>query len=122
MRRIPKILTVAVVVAVVGLLMGAVPVAAKTAPGNAGVQAGDKGATPADKAPRAPQKAPEGKVSLNSASVEQLQTLPRVGAKMAQRIVDYRTANKGFKTIEELRNVKGIGPKVFESLKPFLTL
>lgn len=125
MKRIPKFFAVVVAAAVVGLLMGSVPVAAKTTPAKPSAQAGDNGGVPEPKSPKSPgaaKKAPEGKVNLNTATVEQLQTLPKVGAKMAQRIVEYRTANKGFKTVDELRNVKGIGPKVFESLKPYLTL
>ncbi len=61
-------------------------------------------------------------VNLNSASATQLQTLPGVGASAAQRIVDYRQKNGGFKKIEELMNVKGIGEKSFLKLKPLITV
>lgn len=65
---------------------------------------------------------PAEKVILNAATAEQLSALPRIGPKVAQRIVEYRTAHKGFKTVGELRNVKGVGPKVLEGLRPYLTL
>ena len=61
-------------------------------------------------------------VNLNSASATQLQTLPGVGARAAQRIVDYRQKNGGFKKIEDLMNVKGIGEKSFLKLKPLITV
>ncbi len=65
---------------------------------------------------------PKGKISINRASVEQLQSLPRIGPKVARRIIDYRTAHKGFKTIEELRNVRGIGVRTMSKLRPYLSL
>jgi len=61
-------------------------------------------------------------VNLNSASAAQLQTLPGVGASTAQRIVEHRQKNGGFKKIEELMNVKGIGEKSFLKLKPLITV
>ncbi len=63
-----------------------------------------------------------GKVNINTASVEQLQLLPRVGPALAQRIVDFRTANGAFKAPEELIAVRGIGEKSFASLKPYVAV
>lgn len=63
-----------------------------------------------------------GQVNINTASVEELQLLPRVGPSLAQRIVDFRTENGPFSSTEELTRVKGIGEKSFESLQPYLTV
>jgi competence protein ComEA len=52
--------------------------------------------------------APAGKVNINTASAEQLTTLPGVGAKLAARIVEYRQKSGAFKSVQELMNVKGI--------------
>lgn len=61
-------------------------------------------------------------VNLNTATQAQLETLPGVGAKMAARIIEYRQKSGGFKKIEELMNVKGIGEKAFLKLKPQITV
>jgi competence protein ComEA len=61
-------------------------------------------------------------VNLNTASVSEIATLPGVGPKAAERIVEYRQKNGGFKKIEELMNVKGIGEKSFLKLKPLITV
>jgi competence protein ComEA len=66
--------------------------------------------------------APAAPVSLNSATLEQLDTLPGVGPVTAQKILDYRAANGAFSSIEELDAVPGIGPARLEQLKPLVTL
>lgn len=57
------------------------------------------------------------RINLNSATVEQLDALPGVGPVMADRIVSWRNTHKKFSRIEELQEVSGVGPKVFERLK-----
>jgi len=63
-----------------------------------------------------------GQVNVNTASVQELQRLPRVGPALAQRIVDFRAANGPFKTPDELTRVKGIGEKSIVNLKPYVTV
>jgi len=62
------------------------------------------------------------KISLNQANLQQLQGLNGVGEKKAQAIMEYRQKNGGFKTIDELMNIKGIGPKLLEKNKARLML
>ena len=59
-------------------------------------------------------------LNINTASAEELQTLPNIGAQMAQRIVDYREQHGKFASMEALQNVKGIGAKALEKLRPFV--
>ena len=59
-------------------------------------------------------------INLNLATVDQLETLPGIGRKTAERIVEHRTKNGAFKKVEELMNVKGIGEKSFLKIKPMV--
>ncbi len=59
-------------------------------------------------------------INLNAATIDQLETLPGIGRKTAERILEYRTKNGGFKRIEDLMNVKGIGEKSFLKIKPLI--
>jgi competence protein ComEA len=65
---------------------------------------------------------PGGKVHLNSATLEQLDTLPGVGPVTAQKILDYRNAKGAFSSVDELDAVPGIGPARLEQLKPLVDL
>lgn len=66
--------------------------------------------------------APAQVVNLNTAPAEQLERLPGVGPSTAARIIEYRQKNGGFKKIEEVMNVRGIGEKAFLKMKSQLTV
>ncbi|WP_399431831.1 helix-hairpin-helix domain-containing protein [Streptomyces sp. WAC05374] len=74
------------------------------------------GVAPGANAPGGTAQAP-GPVSLSTATVEQLDTLPGVGPVLAQHIVDYRTRHGGFRSVDELREVQGIGERRFSDLQ-----
>ena len=61
-------------------------------------------------------------VNINTASKKELDALPGIGETLAQRIIDYRSANGPFSTVDELTKVKGIGAKTLEKLKPYATV
>jgi comEA protein len=71
---------------------------------------------------QAAPKASEKKININTASLVELQKLPRIGEKVAQRIIDFRKKNGKFKKTEELMKVKGIGEKMFNRLKDLITV
>ncbi len=62
------------------------------------------------------------KININTASVEQLVELPGVGEATASKIVAFREQNGGFKTIDDLLNVKGIGERKYEKMKSLITV
>lgn len=66
--------------------------------------------------------APNTPVNLNTATLDQLDSLPGVGPVLAQRILDFRTQNGPFTTVDQLQEVPGVGPKKFDSLKPHVAL
>lgn len=84
--------------------------------------AADSKSPTAQTANKATANAPQGKININTASATQLDSLPGIGQTYAQRIIDYRNSNGGFKSIEEIKNVKGIGDKTFEKFKEQITI
>ena len=69
-----------------------------------------------------PAAAPGGPVNLNTATLADLDTLPGVGPVLAQRILDARTAQGGFRAVGDLRKVDGIGSSRYEQLKELVTV
>jgi competence protein ComEA len=63
-----------------------------------------------------------GRINVNLAGVDLLQTLPKIGPTTAQRIVEYRETHGPFESIEQIQEVKGIGPATFESLRDLITV
>ncbi|WP_413252190.1 helix-hairpin-helix domain-containing protein [Streptomyces microflavus] len=93
----------------VGLPQAQAQAQAQAAPGTAGGAAG----APGTSGPAAP-------LSLSAATKEQLETLPGVGPVLAQHIIDHRTENGGFRSVDELRQVNGIGDRRFAVLRPLV--
>ena len=61
-------------------------------------------------------------ININTQGAEALEHLPGIGPVLALRILDYREKIGGFKDIEELKNIKGIGESKFEAIKGFVTI
>ncbi|MBV9487326.1 MAG: helix-hairpin-helix domain-containing protein [Frankiaceae bacterium] len=80
---------------------------------------GKSDSSPTGAAPTTPSSAAP--VSLNTATLENLETLPGVGPVTAQKILDWRTAHSGFTSIEQLQQVSGIGPATYAELSPLVT-
>jgi comEA protein len=79
-------------------------------------------ATASVRAADAPDAASGKKVNINQATSAQLGYLPRVGSKVADRIVEYRKSHGQFSQAEDLMEVKGIGERLFKELKPYVAL
>lgn len=69
-----------------------------------------------------PAIAADGTVNINTAGVEELSLLPRVGATVAQRIIDFRQENGNFKSPEDLLLVRGIGEKTYERMAAYVSV
>ena len=119
-RMVSKVgMVVSMVMVLFALMAITFPVNAETPQGNSQTAKAQNSSKPPEVAKKA---LPTGKININTASENELQKLPKVGPAMAKRIIEYRNSVKSFKTLEELRNVKGIGPKIFEQIKPYITL
>lgn len=119
MRRLTCVIGILIAAVVASAPVARAQAAKAQAPKAAAAKATTAGPAKAPTAARA-RATPGAPVNLNAATIAQLQTLPGVGASTAQRILDYREKNGGFKKIEELMNVKGVGEKSFLKLKPLI--
>lgn len=63
-----------------------------------------------------------GKININKANKQQLETLPSIGPALAERIIDYRKTHGSFKNVGDIKNVKGIGDKTFEKFKDLIEI
>jgi competence protein ComEA len=70
----------------------------------------------------APGSGGAGPVNVNSATLEQLESLPGIGPALGQRIIDYREQHGPYHTVDDLLNVSGIGDKTLEDLRPLVTV
>lgn len=61
-------------------------------------------------------------ISINEADSNDLESLPGIGPTLAHRIIEYRHEHGNFKTLEELKNVRGIGEKLFQKIFPYVKL
>ena len=66
--------------------------------------------------------AADGKIDINTASTEELTQLNKIGPKTAERIVAYRSANGPFKSVDDLKNVKGVGDKILDLNRDRITI
>jgi competence protein ComEA len=82
------------------------------------------GSAPPTSAPQANAPTPDAAhpVNINTAGQIELESLPGIGPKIAEKIITYRIANGPFSNIEEIQDVPGIGPKTFEDLKELITV
>ena len=61
-------------------------------------------------------------IYLNSATMEEIQSLPGIGESKAKAIIKYREENGSFNNVEDIKNVSGIGDSLFEKIKDYITL
>jgi competence protein ComEA len=90
--------------------------------GGAGASGGTGPGAGAGNGPPGVAGLPAGPVSLNAATEQQLDALPGVGPVMARRIIEFRTRHGGFTSVDQLRQVKGIGDRRFADLRPLVQL
>lgn len=97
------------------------PAAGLPAAGVPSVSAQEKPLPPQDGEPPKGTAGPA-LLDLNTAGLKELETLPGIGPRLAQNIIEYRQKKGGFRRVEELLQVKGIGPVRFEAIKKLVTV
>ncbi|NOH03454.1 MAG: ComEA family DNA-binding protein [Chloroflexi bacterium] len=95
-----------------------------TIPYKAGQEPAEETAVPLELPGPPATEAPEDQdlININTATAEELDSLPGIGPTIAQRIIDYRTENGPFETIEDIMDVSGIGPSTFDQIKDLITV
>jgi competence protein ComEA len=91
-------------------------------PGATAVGAASVAPLPDRPAAVVPKRSRAGLLDLNRATAEDLDALPGIGPKLAERIMEYRQSVGAFHSLDELRDVKGIGKKKFERIRPLVTV
>ena len=104
MKKFKILVTLLVVMSIVSVLAGSAYAVEKQAKEKAG------------------KSEKSGLININTAGSAQLQKLPRIGPKMAERILDHRTKHGKFKKIQDLMKVSGIGEKTFKGLEDMVTI
>lgn len=101
----------------------AAPVAPAVVVSDGEPEQGAAGAVESSGSPR-PARTPTAakKINVNTAPESELELLPRIGPALAARIVEYRTKNGPFRAVDDLVNVKGVGPLTLEKLRPLVTV
>ncbi|GAH77634.1 unnamed protein product, partial [marine sediment metagenome] len=83
---------------------------------------GQVAGTEAEQITTTPTQSVSGKINLNTATLDQLDTLSGIGPAYAGRIIDYRESQGGFKSIDQIMEVSGIGEKTFEKIRDQITI
>ncbi|MEQ8170412.1 MAG: helix-hairpin-helix domain-containing protein [Candidatus Eremiobacterota bacterium] len=91
-----------------------IPQAGKTGSGN------ENGSTDSEPVMQNSPEEHKGKININTATLADLDSIPGIGPVIAQRIIDHRNGNGNFKSVEDIKNVKGIGEKTFEKIKDYI--
>ena len=104
---------------VAAVICGTFPVVSIASSVEGGTQAAQQGSVTAKPAG---EKTSQGLTNINTASAAELEKLSGIGPKIAEEIVKHRDANGPYKTVEDLKNVKGIGDKKFESIQAKVTV
>ncbi len=91
-----------------------IPQAGKTGSGN------ENGSTALEPVMQNSPEEHKGKININTATLADLDSIPGIGPVIAQRIIDHRNGNGNFKSVEDIKNVKGIGEKTFEKIKDYI--